>query len=174
MIATPRLVLRRLMMSDQDAIDALLGDEEVMADSETGPWNAKQAAAWLREHLDSYKENNGIEVLAVEMKSTSEFIGYCGLTSNPDIDGVTEIEVGYRLVRKCWGNGYASEAASAVRDYTFAELKLPRLVAFIAPGNTRSINVAKKLGMNYEKDWLMEDQNYPDRVYSMANPGQSR
>ena len=109
-------------MSDQDAIDALLGDEEVMADSETGPWNAKQAAAWLREHLDSYKENNGIEVLAVEMKSTSEFIGYCGLTSNPDIDGVTEIEVGYRLVRKCWGNGYASEAASAVRDYTFAEL----------------------------------------------------
>jgi len=72
-------------------------------------------------------------------KSTSEFIGYCGLTLFPDIDGTAEIEIGYRLIRKFWGYGFATEATSAVRDYAFSELKLTRLVALIEPSNTMII-----------------------------------
>ena len=61
-----------------------------------------------------------------------------------------------------WGYGYATEAARAVRDYAFSELNLNRLVALIEPVNQRSIRVAEKLGMRYEKDVMLEGYDYPD------------
>ena len=171
-IETERLLLRRLVLSDHVALDTLLGNQEVMKSSDDGLLNTEQVGAWLEGHIQGYENNTGIEILAIEDKFTSEFIGYCGLTEYPDIDGVHEIEVGYRLIRKFWGCGYATEAASAIRDYTFSELKLPRLVALIEPVNKRSICVARKLGMTLEKEVLMEGYDHPDHLYSMSSQEQ--
>lgn len=169
MIETERLVLRRLVVSDHEAFDALFADEEVMESSDNGPLNTREVGVWLNGQIESYKKNSGIEILAVEIKSTSEVIGYCGLTQFRDIDGLAEIEIGYRLIRKFWGCGYATEAASAIRDHAFSELNLSRLVALIEPVNKRSIGVAKKLGMNYEKEAMMEGYDHPDHLYTMYN-----
>jgi RimJ/RimL family protein N-acetyltransferase len=92
-------------------------------------------------------------------------IGYCGLFAFPDINGRPEIEIGYRLERAAWGNGYATEAACAVRDYAFAILQIPRLIALIDPANVASIRVAEKIGMRYEQEVLLPGYTHPDHVY---------
>lgn len=168
MIETKRLRLRRLVTSDYAVLDELLGDEEVMASSDNGPLNTDEVRAWLKAHIVEYKKKSGIEILAIEIKSNFEFIGYCGLTPYPDIGGLVEVEIGYRLIRKSWGFGYATEAASAIRDYAFSQLDLPRLVALIEPGNRRSIDVARKLGMEHEKDVVMKGYDHPDHLYSIC------
>jgi RimJ/RimL family protein N-acetyltransferase len=66
-----------------------------------------------------------------------------------------EVEVGYTLGRPYWGRGYATEAAGAVRDYALGELGANRLIALIIHGNTASENVARKLGLEYERDVLL-------------------
>ena len=169
MIETKRLILRRLVIADHEALDTLFADEKVMESSNDGPLNTKEVGAWLNDQIEGYQKKSGIDILAVELRSTSEIVGYCGLIKSPDIDGTTEIEVGYRLIRKFWGYGYATEAASAVRDYAFSELDLPRLVALIEPVNRRSVAVARKLGMTYEKKIMMEGYDHPDHLYSIDN-----
>ena len=171
MLETKRLILRCLRTSDHRALDTLLGDQEVMESSDDGPLSTQEVGVWLQDHIDGYEHSSGIEILAVELKSTSELIGYCGLTQYPDIDGATEIEIGYRLARPFWGYGYATEAASAVRDFAFSKLDVTRLVALVEPTNRRSIGVAKKLGMRCEKEVMMEGYDHPDHLYSMPNEG---
>jgi RimJ/RimL family protein N-acetyltransferase len=58
-----------------------------------------------------------------------------------------EIEIGWRLPRKAWSAGIATEAARAVLQHAFATLCLPEVVAEIDPSNLASIRVAKKLGL---------------------------
>jgi RimJ/RimL family protein N-acetyltransferase len=167
MIETERLLLRRLVVSDGEALNTLFADVEVMGSSVDGTLSPDEVGAWLDGQIDGYRAESGIEILAVEVRSTSEVIGYCGLTRYPDIDGSPEIEIGYRLIRKFWDHGYATEAASAVRDQAFSKLNLPRLIALIEPGNVRSIRVARKLGMRFEKAVMMEGYDYPAHLYAM-------
>jgi RimJ/RimL family protein N-acetyltransferase len=103
-------------------------------------------------------------------KTHSAVLGYCGLFHFPDIDGQPEIEIGYRLSRSFWRQGYATEAVLAVRDYGFNVLCLPRLVALIDPQNVASIRVAEKVGTKYEKDVMMESYDHPDHLYSIIRP----
>ena len=140
-----------------------------MESSLDGAMNPTEISLWLKERLAEYEKNNGIEVLGVVDKASSELIGYCGLFYFPDIDGAPEIEIGYRLVRKMWGSGLATEAAKAIRDHAFADLKLKRLIALIEPDNKRSIRVAEKLGMTHEKDVMLEGYDYPDLLFSVSS-----
>lgn len=169
MIETKRLLLRRLVSSDHEAFDTLFGDGEVMESSVHGTLSTEEVGAWLNRQIDGYGEESGIEVFAVEIRASCEVVGYCGMTRYPDIDGSAEIEIGFRLIRKYWGCGYATEAAIAVRDFAFSKLALPRLVALIEPGNARSIRVAEKLGMSFEKEVMMEGYDHPDHLYSMRH-----
>jgi len=83
----------------------------------------------------------------------------------PDINGQAEVEIGYRLARSTWDQGYATEAAKAVCDYAFTMLGIKRLIAMIDPSNVSSIRVAEKIGMHYEKDVMLEGYSHPDHVY---------
>ena len=107
---------------------------------------------------------------AVVERARDQTIGYCGLFLFPDIDGVAEIEIGYRLARASWGRGFASEAARAVVAYAFEALRLPRLIALIDPANTASLRVASKIGMRYEKDAMLPGYTHPDHLYALAAP----
>ena len=167
MIETKRLELRPFVASDHEALSALFSDEEVMKSSINGTKSSEESEVWLTDQISAIENNNGITIFAVSSKSSVP--GYCGLTLPPNIDGSTEIEIGYRLIREYWGNGYATEAGGAVRDYAFINLKLARLVALIEPINQRSIGVAKKIGMSYEKDVMLEGYDHPDHLYSMNN-----
>lgn len=172
MIETERLILRRLLVSDHEAFCTLFADKEVMKFSDDGPLDTKAVDVWLKRQIDRYDIERGVGVLAVEIKSTAAVIGYCGLTQMSDIEGLPDSELGYRLIRPCWGYGYATEAASAIRDYAFSQPNVSRLVALIEPDNARSMGVAKKIGMHCEKPVMMEGYDHPDYLYVIDNPRQ--
>lgn len=86
---------------------------------------------------------------AVHLKSTGEFIGWCGLKYVKDAD---ETDLGYRFFEQYWGKGYATESAKAVLDYGVHTLKLENIIARAAKANPASIKVIKKIGMVYLED----------------------
>ena len=171
MIETQRLKLRPLKHSDSDAFNVLFSDTEVMRSSIYGTKTQEEVKEWLANQIDSKHHSTGIELLAVTCKSTQVIIGYCGLAQFRNIGEADAkiLEIGYRLIRKYWGYGYATEAATAVRDYAFNELSITRLVALIEPINERSIGVAKRIGMSYEKDIMLDGYDHPDHLYTMSN-----
>jgi ribosomal-protein-alanine N-acetyltransferase len=82
----------------------------------------------------------------VELRSSDEVIGVTGLTH---LDDGPEVEVGYRFLNRCWGRGYATEAARASIAYGFSELGLDRIVAVTLPKNIASRRVMEKCGMSF-------------------------
>jgi [ribosomal protein S5]-alanine N-acetyltransferase len=167
-LQTERLALRQFQLFDEDFLDKIFGDPEVMR---YGP--GIQTRQWIRQWLETCLENyqkRGFGPWAVVEKADRIIIGYAGLFHYPDIDGRPENEVGYRLARSHWGHGYATEAVSTIREYGFHVLGLPRLIALIDPQNIASIRVAEKIGMQYEKEVMLEGYTYPDRLYAVTNP----
>lgn len=162
-LETPRLALRTLEAEDSDLLSEVLCDPEVMQFS-NGVLSQSSLIKWIEEYLEQHR-NWGFSPYAIVRKEPSKVIGYCGLFHIPDICGKPEVEIGYRLAKATWGNGLATEAALAVRDYAFNKLSLNRLIAMIDPNNSGSVNVAKKIGMRYEKDVMFEGYTHPDHVY---------
>jgi len=64
-----------------------------------------------------------------------------------EVDGVEEVEIGYHIRRDLWGQGLATEAAQACRDYGFSQLGFDKLISLINPANIASRRVAEKNGM---------------------------
>ena len=93
---------------------------------------------------------DGFGQWAVVRKSDGSCIGECGICAQ-EVDGSREYEISYRLRRDCWGQGLATEAAQACRDYGFKQIGLTRMISIIEPGNAASIRVANKMGMTLEK-----------------------
>ena len=78
-------------------------------------------------------------------------MGQCGLTVQ-EVEGKNDVEIGYLFLRKFWGRGLATEAATAARDHGFNTLGYERLVSLIDPGNLASRRVAEKVGLTLEKE----------------------
>lgn len=138
-----RLRFREMRPGDLDSVAALLGDPAVMAHY-PAPKTRDQAAAWIDWNLRNYAEH-GFGLWVVET-SAGEFVGDTGLTMQPTDHGRV-LEVGYHVVPRLQGRGYATEAAAASRDHARDVLHAPRLSALIAPANIPSQRVAEHLGM---------------------------
>jgi RimJ/RimL family protein N-acetyltransferase len=168
-LTTDRLFLRHFHILDVEPMVQVFGDAEVMRFGD-GTKNKDWIQNWLLSCLERYYQTWGFGPYTVVEQSSQTVIGYCGLFYFPEIDGQSEVEVGYRLVRSAWGQGYATEAAQAVRDYAFSVLGLKRLIAIIDPSNLASIRVAEKLGMTFEKEVMLEGYTHTDHVYAMTAP----
>lgn len=169
MLTTRRLILRPLQNGDVEPLHArVFSDPEVMRFGD-GVQTRDWVQNWVDYHLARYS-TLGFGPSAVVEKQSQEVIGYCGLFYFPEINGQPEVEIGYRLARSAWGQGYATEAALAVRDYAFSKLGLKRLIAMIDPSNVASIRVADKLGMRYETEILLEGYTHPDHIYAVTAP----
>lgn len=93
---------------------------------------------------------------ALELKESGVLIGQCGLVRQ-FVDGIPKWEVGYHLSKEFWGQGYATEAAKACRDFCFENEMAETLIALIHPENERSIKVAERTGMSYWKTTQFKD-----------------
>jgi RimJ/RimL family protein N-acetyltransferase len=140
-LLTDRLQLRHLHRLDAGPLWRIFGDAEVMRFGD-----GVQTKAWIQNWLQTCLEQDyptrGFGPYAVIEQRSQGVIGYCGLFFFPDLAGRPEIELGYRLARSTWGQGYATEAARAVRDHAFNTLRLKRLIALIDPSNVASLSVA--------------------------------
>jgi RimJ/RimL family protein N-acetyltransferase len=84
----------------------------------------------------------------VEVNSTGERIGICGLLKRDELD---DVDVGFSFLAPFRGCGYAIEAAAASLQFGWQEAKLARIVAIVSPHNERSIRLVEKLGMRFER-----------------------
>ncbi len=162
--STQRTVLRRFSDSDVAPMMAVFGDPDVMRFGD-GPQSADWTRRWIDRTMERY-ELWGFGPWAVVLRDSETVIGYCGLVRFDDVNGRPEVELGYRLAKEHWGRGFATEAATAVRDLSFDQLGLERLISLVDPDNRRSIRVAEKLGMVHTDDVMLPGYTHPDRVYS--------
>ncbi len=95
---------------------------------------------------------------AAEEKSSGEFMGFVGI-SQQDISGLAFMpchEIGWRLDKKYWGHGYATEAAMVVLAYGLQDLGIGQIFSFTAKTNTPSINVMRKIGLRERPELAFE------------------
>lgn len=159
-LTSPRLVLRHWRGSDLEPWVAMNADPRVR-EFFPGLATREQSAATMARCLAGL-DQRGWGWWAVEVAATGEFIGMTGLSpveANMPFGGV---EVGWRLRRDAWGNGYATEAARACLAYGFDTLGLPEIVALTAVGNLRSQAVMRRIGMTRDPDGDFDHPNVPD------------
>ena len=164
-IETQRLVLRKLELDDAQALHPVFSDPEGTRFTLRVHSTVDETMKWIEAIRRGY-EKHGFAPLAVVRKRDSELIGYCGCGFIL-LDGKKEREVGYRIVRSCWGQGFASEAVQATICYAFERLSFINLVALIQPDNIASIRVAEKAGMVHQYDTVYEGQSM--RLYEVKS-----
>jgi RimJ/RimL family protein N-acetyltransferase len=168
LIETDRLLLRKPRLEDAEALVEAYGDAETMryiGDGSTADLDGTRAAIakWLARW-----DANGLGFFALERRDDQRIVGRAGfLVWDPEtwmvseLDDRSEVEIGWTIVRSCWGHGYATEAALALRDWTDRR----RLISLIQHGNERSVRVAEKLGERYERD--VEVRGMPTRLFAL-------
>jgi [ribosomal protein S5]-alanine N-acetyltransferase len=148
-LETRRLILREFREDDAGALARVISDPEAMK-FYPAPFDRAGVEEWIARNHRRYAEN-GHGLWAMVLKSGGEMIGDCGLTVQ-NVDIVDEIEIGYHVRRDCWGQGLATEAAIACRDYGFERLPVERIISLIRPENMASRRVAEKNEMTVWKE----------------------
>ena len=147
-IETDRLILREMTDSDYPALAAILQDEQTMYAYEDA-FNDADTQEWLEKQRLRY-QTDGFGLWAVVLKTTNEMIGQAGI-SWQDVDGEKVPEIGYLFNRAYWGNGYATEAAIACKEYAFDKYKFNEIFTIVRDINIPSMNVAIRNGMLIRK-----------------------
>lgn len=150
MLQTQRLLLRAWKESDLEPLAQMNADAEVM--KYLPGTLSRQESEDLLERIESHHQAYGFGLWAVEELSLEAFIGWLGLNvPNFPAHFTPTVEVGWRLARAFWGQGYATEGARKAISYGFEVIGLSEIVAFTAQSNLRSIAVMKRLGMTHEE-----------------------
>jgi [ribosomal protein S5]-alanine N-acetyltransferase len=167
LIETPRLTLREWRETDVDCYLTLSRDVGYNCFSPPGRFlvkDAHEAGERIRERMALF-ERHRIAKFPIFVKDGEEFVGTCGMEP-VEIDGASEVELGYRLCLKHWGKGYAEEAAAGMLRYAFGELGTEKIIAFALPQNRASVRILEKLGFEYEREFL--HAGIPHRLYEMS------
>lgn len=175
-LETNRLLLRRPVPDDLDALYALYRDPEmrryfpqegISPDCTLTYEETKEELEWF---LNGHPKRPELGLWATILKENGAYIGRCGLLPWT-VDGQDEVEVAYMIDKAYWGRGLGTEAAQGIRDYAFETLGLNRLVSFIDPQNAASAKVAVHTGMTFERE--ATDEHGPYHIYSIARPRES-
>jgi ribosomal-protein-alanine N-acetyltransferase len=150
-LETSRLILREFVPEDADALARVICDREAMRYYPI-PFERPDADEWIARNRRRCKEL-GHGLWAIDLKSTAEMIGDCGITIQ-NVEGEDLPEIGYHLRRDHWGRGLATEAARACRDYAFTRLAVPFVISLIRPENIPSCRVAERNGMTIWKQTM--------------------
>jgi len=147
---TQRLIGRQLSRQDLPELTDILSDPEVMKYSVRGVCDENATRDFIDWCLECYVSHE-MGPLALVDKGSDELVGFCGV--GPEmVDGIEEANLGYRLAKRYWNKGIASEAAKGVLEYTFGRKKLASVVVIIEPEHVASLRVAENAGFNEFSD----------------------
>lgn len=161
-LETERLILRELRESDAEGMYKLGSNANVHTYLDNNPIKTKeQAEENIRFIRKQYKER-GIGRFAVLKKSSNEFMGWSGLKLNQgekeELNGFSNfIDIGYRLIPKYWGKGYASEAAFVCLDFGFKQMNYDCIYGAADTENSRSNKILRKIGLQFVSDFNYKD-----------------
>ncbi|MFE6820029.1 GNAT family N-acetyltransferase [Streptomyces sp. NPDC057677] len=159
-LRTERLVLRPWRDSDRAPWAAMNADPEVR-EHLGEPLTREQSDAVLSAMRADFRAR-GFGWWALEARGTGEFVGRAGLdVVGPDLP-FAGVDVGWRLTRSAWGNGYATEAALACLAFGFETLGLPEVIATTTVRNLRSQAVMRRIGMTRNPADDFEDPSVPE------------
>ena len=161
---TERLIARKLSHQDVPVLTAMLSDPEVMKFSVRGVCDEEATRKFVDWCLECYAFHE-IGPWALCEKKSGDFIGFCGV--GPELVGdVEEINLGYRLARRFWHQGYATEAVKGVLQYAFDQKHCESVIVIIEPEHTASVRVTEKVGFG---DYTTREFHArPVRVYRMS------
>lgn len=171
-IETERLILRALRATDVDGMFELDSNPIVHKYLGNKPVKTKAESQKILDSVLNQYNERGIGRWAAIEKATGEFIGWSGLRLNTEynMNGFTKYyDVGYRLIPRYWGKGYATESGKAAVSYAFNELKLPELYATTEINNEASHNALLKMGLKYIEDFYFEQEQMNLRWYKIEN-----
>lgn len=158
---TPRLVLRRLLPSDAEAVFHIRGDYEVTKYNTGKAYANVQQASELIDAIErSYNDHNEVR-WGITRKGHGEVIGMCGY--NYWIRHDHRGSIGYDLARAYWGQGIMSEAVRAIVEFGFDHMALNRIEADADARNPASARVLEKVG--FQREGLQREQFYEDGAF---------
>ena len=143
-LETKRLILREYTPEDFSWLYEIISDPETMRHYPK-PYDEAGTNRWIQWNLNNYREY-GFGLWVMELKSTGEPIGDCGITMQR-INGKMLPEIGYHLNKAYWRQGYGSEAAKAVRDWGFTNREFDSLYSYMNDTNVASYSTAAAVGM---------------------------
>lgn len=160
-IETKRLILKDYTKNDLDNVYKLKSDQLVWKfSSKTATNDIEESRSYLIGVLKSYEEDK-CNFQALYIKATGEYIGEAGVLSfnRRNQRGV----IGYNLLSKYWGNGYATEITIGLVKYLFKDANVQRIEALVMEGNRASRKVLEKSGFILEG--LLRNFTYIDNKY---------
>jgi RimJ/RimL family protein N-acetyltransferase len=163
-VETDRLLLRPFTEDDLDAYAAMMTNPEVVEFLGDAPLERHDAWRAIALYL-GHGQLRGYTQEAVVEKATGRLVGRAGLWRP---EGWPGLEVGWALAREAWGRGYATEAASAWRDWAFAHLDADELISVVHRDNVRSARVAERIGHQRLREW--DGRGVPCVIYGQPFP----
>lgn len=168
LLATPRLILREMTLEDAPGLHAVLGDEQTMR-FYPQPFSPAEVEDWIARQIARYPTGAGL--LGITLKENGQLIGDCGLVWQ-DVEGLRQLEIGYHVHRHHQRQGYATEAARAVRDYAFTTFpcdhEVSHVISMIRPENLPSRRVAEKNGLTLSHTIFW--RGYDHCIYRIDRP----
>ena len=163
-IETERLFLREMDENDFDALYEVLADADIMQHYPY-TFDENRVRNWIQRNIERYRIF-GFGLWAVCLKETGEMIGDCGITLQL-IDGQIKPEIGYHIRADKQRNGYAKEAAIAVRDWTFNNTPFQIVYSYMKYTNEPSVKTAISYGCK-QVDEYKDDENEITKVFAIS------
>lgn len=143
-----RLIFRLYTPQDKQFSISLLTDAEVMKHVDEGVLSYDAANALFEKMMGLYEQ--GVDTIwAVFEKESGDFVGHA--TMRPASFNAEEWEIGYVLVKKYWGKGFATEIACRVLEHGFRNLGFDEIFAGVDDDHPASIHVLEKAGMRFNR-----------------------
>lgn len=146
LLTSERLRYRLVEAADLPWLFELHSDPEVMKFIRAPDRERGQTESWLNSVLKYQAEQPGLGIFVVA-RENDEVIGW-GVLLHMERKLERDVEVGYRLFKRSWGQGYATEIAHRLIEYGFKDLKLPRIVGVTNPDHRVSQHVLEKVGLS--------------------------
>ncbi|RZW55920.1 MAG: N-acetyltransferase [Flavobacteriaceae bacterium] len=161
-IETDRLILREILPTDVEGMFELDSDPLVHKYLGNHPISTKEEAHKIIEYIREQYDKRGVGRWAAIEKATGDFIGWSGLKlnigKNEELNGFDEFyDIGYRLIPRFWGRGFATESAIVALDYGFKELHINTIYGAAEVDNIGSNKILKKIGLKFVNTFSFED-----------------
>ena len=157
---TARLLIRNLEQEDFDAFHEMQSDAEVMRFTSGEAYDEAENLRQLQDCIDRYSQpDNDFWVWAIVQKSDQEFVGTCAIVPNKG-----QPEIGYRFLRKYFGNGYGQEVCDGLIEYGIDKMGLPEIVAWVDVRNVASRKILDRSRLEFVEE-ILSEEGETDRFY---------